>query len=161
MVFGTLFLAAAWCVLTRELTVANAALGIAIGALLQYAVSGAREDGVRDRAARTLAWTWAVIELSLFFLYELVVSSVRVAMLVARPRLEMQTAVVTVVVEAKSEAELAVLSNLVTLTPGTLSLDASPDRRTLDVHVMAAEDPDTVRREIEEGLVRRVRRVFK
>jgi multicomponent Na+:H+ antiporter subunit E len=49
-----------------------------------------------------------------------------------------------------------VLTNLITLTPGTLSLDVAADHRTLYVHVMDVEDPDTVRREIKEGFERKV-----
>jgi multicomponent Na+:H+ antiporter subunit E len=160
MLVGTLLLTAAWCVLTREFTIANAALGVVIGALLQGVV---RRRARRDAASTRSAWSRVLpaVELLLFFLYELVVSSVRIALLVARPRMELKTAVVTVQVDPESEAELATLSNLVTLTPGTLSIDTSPDGRQLHVHVMAADDPEAVRREIEEGFARRVRKVYR
>jgi len=68
--------------------------------------------------------------------------------------------VVAVRVETESDEELAVLSDLVTLTPGTLSLDVENDGRTLLVHVLGADDPQRVRREIKDGLARRVRRLF-
>ena len=48
------------------------------------------------------------------------------------------------------------LANLVSLTPGSLSLDVSEDRRTLYVHVMFLDDVESCRREIKEGFERRV-----
>ena len=48
------------------------------------------------------------------------------------------------------------LANSITLTPGTLGLDVSEDRKTLYVHSMWVDDPDEVRREIKQGFERRV-----
>jgi len=45
--------------------------------------------------------------------------------------------------------------------PGTLSLDVSPDRRTLYVHAMAVTSPDDLRREIRDGFERRILEVFR
>jgi multicomponent Na+:H+ antiporter subunit E len=42
------------------------------------------------------------------------------------------------------------------MTPGTLSLDISPDRKTLYVHAMYINDPDKLRAEIKENFERRV-----
>ena len=53
------------------------------------------------------------------------------------------------------------LANLISLTPGTLSLDVSPDRRTLYVHAMATTSPDHLRREIRDGFERRILEVFR
>ena len=47
-------------------------------------------------------------------------------------------------------------TNLVSLTPGSLSLDLSPDRSTLLVHVMFLDDAERCRREIKDGFERRV-----
>ena len=52
--------------------------------------------------------------------------------------------------------QIVSLANLISLTPGSLSLDVSPDRKTLYVHVMFVDDPDMIRREVKEGLERRV-----
>ena len=59
-------------------------------------------------------------------------------------------------VEAKSDGEILLVANLISLTPGSLSLDVSPDRKTLYVHAMFVDDPDAVRQELKHGLERRV-----
>ena len=53
------------------------------------------------------------------------------------------------------------VANLISLTPGTLSIDLSNDRRNLYVHVMFLEDIEKIRRELKDGLERRVLEVLR
>ena len=64
--------------------------------------------------------------------------------------------VVAIPLEAKTDAEITFLANVITLTPGTLSLDVSEDRSTLYVHTMFLESPEVLRESIKEGFERRV-----
>ena len=57
---------------------------------------------------------------------------------------------------AESDMEILLVANLISLTPGTLSVDLSDDRRTLYVHVMFLDDPDQFRQSIKVGLERRI-----
>lgn len=97
-----------------------------------------------------------VIRFTLFFLKELVESTLRVAYDVVTPAAHRHPGVVAVPLDAESDLEIAALAMLVTLTPGSLGLDVSTDRRTLYVHTMFAEDPGSVRRHIKEGYEARV-----
>ena len=58
--------------------------------------------------------------------------------------------------DARTDAEITLFANVVSLTPGSLSLEVSPDRRTLYVHAMFLDDPDTFCRELKQGFERRV-----
>ncbi len=49
---------------------------------------------------------------------------------------------------------------LINLTPGSVALDVSPDRKVMYVHVMYIDTPDAARAEIKNGFERRVRRVL-
>ena len=91
----------------------------------------------------------------LFFLKELV-SSVRVAMDVIKPTISFQPGVIAFPLRASSDMEIMLLANVISLTPGTLSLDVSEDRKTLYIHAMYASDPEAVREEIREGLEKRL-----
>ena len=52
------------------------------------------------------------------------------------------------------------VANYITLTPGTLTVDVSPDRSTLLVHsLLAGETGDDVRADIQDGIEPRVTRV--
>lgn len=90
------------------------------------------------------------------FAWEVVASALRVAHDVLTPEHHMRPAVVGVPLDAETDAEITLLAVLVTLTPGTLALDVSPDRRTLYIHAMYAADVEQVRREVKDRFERRV-----
>ncbi len=66
--------------------------------------------------------------------------------------------VVAIPLDARTEAEIALLANLITLTPGSVSLDLSEDRSLLYVHAMYIDggDVEAYRRSVKEKLERRV-----
>jgi multicomponent Na+:H+ antiporter subunit E len=68
----------------------------------------------------------------------------------------MRPGVIGIPLRARTDLEITVLANLITMTPGTLSLDVSPDRRTLYIHAMYIHDPEALRRDIQDNLERRV-----
>ena len=91
-----------------------------------------------------------------YFLFELVHSNLRVFWDVVTPGHISRPGIVGVPLSAETDIEILLVANLISLTPGTLSIDLSEDRRTLFVHVMFLDDPDLFRKEIKEGLERRV-----
>jgi multicomponent Na+:H+ antiporter subunit E len=91
-----------------------------------------------------------------FFLGELVLSTVRVAWEVITPDRKRRPGIIVLPLDARTETEIAVLANLITLTPGTLSLDVSSDRRELYVHALFVDDPDQLRAELKQQFERRV-----
>lgn len=91
-----------------------------------------------------------LIGLAAFVLYELVLSSLRIAWDVVTPRAFRTPGIVAVPLDAETDLEIAVVANLVTLTPGTLSLEVIESPRTLYVHSMFAHDPAEVRATIKK-----------
>lgn len=94
--------------------------------------------------------------LCLYFIYELIVSSLKVAWDVITPIQTSKPAVVAVPLDACSAAEVTVLANLVSLTPGSLSIDISDDNSHLLVHAMFVEDTEAFKAEIKQGMEKRV-----
>ena len=66
--------------------------------------------------------------------------------------------VVAIPLDARTDAEIALLANLITLTPGSVTLDLSEDRRVLYVHAMYIDggDVEAYVRSVKQGLERRV-----
>lgn len=95
-------------------------------------------------------------QLVIFFIYELIVSSIKVAWDVLTPMQRSRPAVVAVPLDACSDAEVTVLANLVSLTPGSLSIDISDDRSHLLVHAMFVDNPEKFKEEIKNGMEKRV-----
>lgn len=100
------------------------------------------------------------IGLAAFFAWELLVANVRVAADVLRPRTAIRPAVVAIPLDITSDAEILLLSALINITPGSVTIDLSEDRRTLFVHVMHMTSAEASRREIKTGFEQRVKRLF-
>jgi multicomponent Na+:H+ antiporter subunit E len=92
----------------------------------------------------------------IFFIRELLYANLRMAWLVLNPRARVRPGVVAIPLAARTETEITLLANVITLTPGTLSLDVSTDRSTLYIHAIEAGDPAAVRRDTKHGFERRV-----
>ena len=95
-------------------------------------------------------------QLGIYFLWELLASSFQVAWDVITPVHRSNPAIIAVPLDIEDPKEITVLANLISLTPGSLSLDVSPDRSTLYVHDMFVDDPDETRKRIKTGFERRV-----
>ena len=103
-----------------------------------------------------------VIGFVAWFVRELTVANVRMASYTVRPLSAMKPGIVAVPLEDDlTDLEITALANLVSLTPGTLSLDVAADRSTLWVHTMDASDPDAVRAGVKEGFETRVKGVLR
>lgn len=96
-----------------------------------------------------------------YYLWELLKSNFIVAYDVLTPRHHMKPGVVAIPIRAQTDFEIALLANLITMTPGTLSLDVSDDRKTLYVHAMYIDDPDALRADIRDNLERRVLEILR
>jgi multicomponent Na+:H+ antiporter subunit E len=102
---------------------------------------------------RSLVW----LRFSGHYLAELVRSSLRVAADVVTPASRARPGIVRVPLEAESDLEIALVANLISLTPGTLTIDVAPDRSCLLVHVMFVDgDEEEVARSLKESVERPV-----
>jgi len=144
-------LAGAWGALMGAFDAATLAAGFVVGYLILWIVQPALGPSAY------VGGVGRAVRFAVLYIIDLILSSVQVAVDVCRPRLNVCPGVVGIPLTAESDAEITVLANLISLTPGTLSLDVSPDRRTLYVHAMDLEDgPDALRTDIQETLEKRV-----
>lgn len=99
------------------------------------------------------------LNLFVFFVKELIVSSLRVAWDVITPEMKARPRLIVMPLDAKTDMELMLTANIISLTPGTLSIDLSADRSELLVHSMfGAEDPEGEIAAMKHGIERRVLR---
>jgi multicomponent Na+:H+ antiporter subunit E len=154
MFLGSILLALAWSALQGEFSLVNLLVGYVAGyAILAFLARG----GVMP--STLVARTVHALRLAAFFARELLVANFRVAAdVLAGHRIE--PAVVGIPLDITSDGEILLLSMLINITPGSVTIDLSDDRRTLYVHVMHMKSADETRREIKTGFERRVQRVF-
>jgi len=101
-----------------------------------------------------------ILKLLLVFVRELALSVLRVTRLVLSPRMAIRPGIFAFPLTLQRDFEITLLANLITLTPGTLTVDVSDDRKTLLVHAIDSPDPDRARSEIANGFERLIREAF-
>ena len=69
--------------------------------------------------------------------------------------------IVAIPLAAKTDVEITLLANLLTLTPGSVSLDVSSDRRFLYLHAMYIDDVDEYRESVKNTIEKRVLEVLR
>jgi multicomponent Na+:H+ antiporter subunit E len=155
MLLGSILLALAWAALQGEITLANLLTGYVFGyvILALLARGGVMPSTLTAKMAHAAG-------LAGFFIWELVLANVRVAVDVLRPRTTIRPAVVALPLDVTADGEILLLSMLINITPGSVTIDLSKDRRTLYVHVMHMTSAETSRREMKEGFERRVKLLF-
>jgi len=144
---ANLILAVAWAILFEGFTWLTLLSGFFAGYgvlwLLQPLTGGGSRYFLR-------VWYW--VKLIVLFLYELIVSSLAVLWDIFTPQHRARPAIIDMPLDVKSDVGILLVTNLISLTPGTLSIDVSEDRSTLRVHAMFAEDPDAVSHALKSGM---------
>jgi multicomponent Na+:H+ antiporter subunit E len=127
-----------WLLLMGEVTVGNVVAGV----LVAVFVIALFPHPVRTPHRLSL---WGVLRLLADLAVQLVISSARVALAVIAPTpTRVRTAVVSVPLHTDSELVATVVADLITLTPGTLTLDVLQGPPRLLVHALGASDPRSV-----------------
>lgn len=129
-----LFLAVTWMAATANLSTLNFFTGLVLGGIQMWLCRD-----LLGEMAHFVKWKRALSFLC-FYLWQLILASLRVAFDIITPRHHMKAAIIAIPLDAKTPLEITLFGNLISLTPGTLTIDISPDNRILYVHVMYFED---------------------
>ncbi len=148
-------LAVMWAILHGRLALADLLIGYAVALVV---VRVCRDFWTERVAVRR----WGgMARLLAEFLKEVVVANLQVAWIIVQPRMPIRPAFIVIPLALRDDLQITALANMITLTPGTLTVDVAPDRSALYVHCLAAADPDAVRaqikRQFEAPLVEGVR----
>lgn len=95
-----------------------------------------------------------------YYLKELVLSSLFVAYDILTPKDLMRPGIVEVPVDLKSETAIIALVNLISMTPGSLTVDMSPDKKKIYIHAMYLYDKEKFIQKIKTELENRIRLIF-
>jgi len=88
-------------------------------------------------------------EFILFYLSKLVQANFYMAFIILSPKMKTQPGFIEFPLKIKSSAGLLLFSNLMSMTPGSLSVDISNDRRILLLHVLMKNDEQIILKDIE------------
>ncbi|WP_192085467.1 Na+/H+ antiporter subunit E [Algoriphagus sp. Y33] len=147
---SNLLLSLVWIAITGTFTFENFIFGFAVSFFLLWITATDRRDNKYFNRIPKL------ISFVLFFLYELIKANIEVAYDVVTPKHYMKPGIVKIPLDARSDLEITLLANLISLTPGTLSLDVSDDRKVLYVHAMYVKDREGFVADIKNGFEKRL-----
>jgi multicomponent Na+:H+ antiporter subunit E len=149
-----LIFVAVWAGVTGSVDLPNLVFGLFLGLIALWLVREERPQGRRFHPIRLMG-------LILLFVVELLKAGWRVAKISVRPNLALRPAVIAYPLRVTRDFEITLLANLITLTPGTLSVDVSTDRRHLYIHCIDVHDFDAVIDDIRDGFEARILEAFR
>ncbi len=140
-----------WVFLTGSFEVVNFVFGFIVTFLILWIISS--KDSQTEKYFKLIP---KLISFIFFFLWEVIKANIQVAYEVITPQNKMKPGIVALPLDAKTDTEITLLANLITLTPGTLSLDVSEDKKVLYIHAMYVYDKQEFINEIKNGFERKL-----
>ncbi|HAA45919.1 MAG: multicomponent Na+:H+ antiporter subunit E [Halomonas sp. 54_146] len=140
-----LLLGLAWVLLSGDFTGLNLLVGMIFGYITLVLIEP-QLDSLKGYPARVPRFLGFLV----FFMKELIQANLRVAFDIITPPWHMKPGVIAMPLSARTEMEITMVANLISLTPGTLSLDVSDDRKVLYIHAMFLDDEEELRRNLKE-----------
>ena len=147
---ANLLLTFIWLAVTGSFDAANIIFGFFLSYFILYIVT---RGTTRARYFRLVP---KLISFFFYFFYELLKANLQVAWEVGTPKYNMTPGIVGVPLDIKTDGQITLLANLITLTPGTLSLDVSEDKKVLYVHSMYIKNRKDFIRGIKNGFEKRI-----
>ncbi|ANX12996.1 cation:proton antiporter [Fictibacillus arsenicus] len=123
-----------WMFLSESYSFASFLVGFVIGAALLFLLNRFIPDSYYFKHVKAIGY------LIFLFLKELILANIEVLKWVYKPRLDFKPGIIALPIDVKKNWEITLLANLITLTPGTLSVDVSRDQRYIYIHAIDLPD---------------------
>ncbi len=144
-----------WVALTGNFELSNYLFGFLLSFFMLWVITkGDGRAGYFTLVPKLIAFIF-------FFLFELIKANLQVAYEVGTPKFGMKPGIVKIPLDVKSNIGITLLANLISLTPGTLSLDVSNDKKVLFVHAMYITDKEKFIESIKQGFEKRILQILK
>ncbi len=120
-----------WVALTGQLGYTNFVFGYALGFFILWMVNKSVNASTEYfyRVPKIFAFI-------LLFFYDLMKANYEVTKDVITPNYNMKPGIIKYEMEAKTDFEITMLANMIALTPGTVVVDLSKNKKFMYIHVM-------------------------
>lgn len=150
----SLLLTVVWILLNNRLDAVTVAAGVVIGLVLPALTTRFWPGAPVVR--RPGAWLRLLGRL----LADILVANLAVAALILRPRCRPRPAFIDYPLSVRGAVPVTVLSSIISLTPGTVTVDVDRDRRHLRIHCLDLADEDALVKRIHERYERLLEEIF-
>jgi multicomponent Na+:H+ antiporter subunit E len=151
---SNILLAFVWIALTGTFTLGNFAFGFMVCFGIMWLISAnRRKDQYFTRIPR-------IIFFFFYFIYELVKANYQVASDVITFK-NVRPGIIRVPLDAKTNVEITLLANFINLTPGTIIVDMSDDRKVFYIHTIRVKNREQFIHEIKNGFEKRLLEILR
>jgi multicomponent Na+:H+ antiporter subunit E len=145
MSWTVVWLLALWILLWGDLSVGNVVSGVAVAvAVLAVSRLPRAADSDQRMRIRPLSLAWFFV----YVLFKLVESNLYLAWEILTPTNKITNGVIAVPLRTSSPSAMMVVANVITLTPGTMTIEVAGDPPVLYVNVLHLHDVERVRRDL-------------
>ena len=140
-----LWITVLWVLLWGNLSVANVVSGLTVAVVV---LAVARLPRTSSGVSRSRLAPLAALHFAGFFLYKLFEANIFLAWEIVTPKNRINTGIVEVPLRTESNVATMIVANVITLTPGSLVLEAIGSPPVLYVNVLHLHDLERVRRDL-------------
>jgi multicomponent Na+:H+ antiporter subunit E len=150
-----LLLSFIWVALTGSMYYSNFLFGFLLGFFIMWVLNRNELDQrYFYRVPKTLGFVF-------FFLYEMIMANIAVAYDVITPKYFFKPGIIEYPMDAKTDLEINLLSTVISMTPGTLIIDISEDKKSLFIHVMYLKNKEHFIEQTKNGFERRLLEILR
>ncbi|RZS97218.1 Na+/H+ antiporter subunit E [Cecembia calidifontis] len=150
LLLANILLATIWVLATGTITQENFVFGFLISFGILWIITPDRSKNDYFTIVPKL------ISFTVFVLYQIIKSNIQTFIESLYPKSKLSPAILKVPLDVESDGEITFFSHLLNITPGTLVIDISDDKKALFVHVVHCEDKEAYIRQIKEVFEKRV-----
>lgn len=103
--------------------------------------------------------TIAILEFFFFYMIKVIHANFELAYHILSPRLNLKPGILKVPVSLSNEQAILLLINMISMTPGTLTMDLTDDKKYIFVHALFIEDKAKTMGEIKK-LENKIEKLF-
>jgi len=148
-------IAVMWIFMKSSYTVGSFIFGYMIGIFVLFIL---RRFLIFDFYLRRV---WAFVKLIMLFIVELIKANIDVMKVVLRPKSNHTPGIIAVQTNLETNVEITLLAALISLTPGTVSMDFSDDSKTIYIHTLDVPNKDEFIDDIHDSFERAIMEVTK
>lgn len=150
LLLSNLLLAIIWVMSTGTLTEENFIFGFLISFMILYLITINKEE------RKYFTMLPKLVTFIFFMLWEIIKANFQAVRDSLYPKSKLSPAIVKYPLEAESDVEITLLANLVSLTPGTLIMDVSDDKKVMYIHVLHLENKEVFIEEVRNKFEKRL-----